>query len=169
MTRRWMMLVLVLGFGAAGASAARAADCATICDRNCTGPAMSSSEQSACAAQVQQCQQDCLKREGNAGPRVYGAFAYGPSRRAWAYSYGNDSADSAGKAALAGCQKNASDCTVVYNFSNTCAALAADEKKVVWAGANATQRGQAENLALTDCRRQYGNGCRVTVSACSLP
>ena len=99
----------------------------------------------------------------------YGALAYGARSTAWGFSYGQDSAAAADRVALEKCKPNGDDCKVVYNFSNTCAALAAVEDKGVFATAYAPSRGAAENAAMSACTRQYGEGCTLQVWACSLP
>jgi hypothetical protein len=160
MRHRWMILVPVLGLAGAGTSAPARADCVDSC--SAYRPGMYDWE-----LKKQTCISECI---GKQRPKTsYGALAYGAGSTAWGFSYGQDSAAAAGRVALAKCKPNGDDCKLVYDFSNTCAALAAVESKGVFAAAHAPSKGRAEDAAMADCVRQYGDDCVLEVSTCSLP
>lgn len=102
----------------------------------------------------QQCVTECIEKQQSR--TTYGALAYGAQSTAWGFSYNQDNAAAAARVALENCKPNGDDCKVVYDFYNTCAALAAVEDKGVFATAYAPSRSRAEGAAMADCARQYG-------------
>jgi len=93
-----------------------------------------------------------------------GAIAFSQSTGASGWSKNHNSKNSASNAALSYC--NASDCRVVYNFTNSCAALAAGDGGgygVDWD----VKKGRAERKALRACENYGNTGCHVTISVCS--
>jgi serine/threonine-protein kinase len=92
-----------------------------------------------------------------------GAIAFSQSTGASGWSKNYDTKNQASNAALSYC--NASDCKVVYTFTNACAALAAGPDGgygVDWD----LKKGRAERKALRACEN-YSSGCQIVVSACS--
>ena len=166
MRHRWMIVVPVFGFALVGTAPLEPvrADCISNCSsfyNPLTNP-----------NNWQSLRNDCVLRcppQRSKTTTAYGALAYGTESTAWGFSYNQDSADAAARVALEGCKPNGDDCKVVYHFYNTCAALAAVEDKGVFATAYAATRGKAEGAAMADCARQYGDGCVMEVSTCSLP
>jgi len=157
-----MILVPVLGLAVAGtaAPAPARADCLDGC--SIYTPNVYSDWYSR--------KESCLLQCAFKPPKIsYGALAYGAHSTAWGFSYGQDNAAAADRVALEKCKPNGDDCKVVYDFSNTCAALAALESKGLFATAYAPSRGAAESAAMAACTRQYGDGCDIEVSACSFP
>jgi hypothetical protein len=164
MKHRLMIVVPVLGLGGMASLAPAQADCIS----NCSSFFNSLSN----PGNWQQLRNDCMGRCPREEPKrttAYGALAYGTESTAWGFSYGKDSADAAARVALEKCKPNGDDCKVVYNFSNTCAALAAVEDKGVFATAYAASKRGAEKAAMAACMRQNGDGCVMEVSTCSLP
>jgi Domain of unknown function (DUF4189) len=158
---RWMIFVPVFAVAWTAALAPARADCVSQCSM-ITPQVWPNDWESR--------KMSCLQSCGNQPARIsYGALAYGVQSTAWGYSYGKGSVAEAAREALSGCKPNGDDCKVVYDFHNTCAALAAVESKGVFASAYAPSKAGAEAAAMADCKRQYGNDCAVEVSACSLP
>lgn len=93
-----------------------------------------------------------------------GAIAFSQTTGASGWSKNFDSKRAASNAALDYC--NASDCKVVYNFTNSCAALAAGPDGgygVDWD----VKQNRAERKALRACQNYSSGGCQIVVSACS--
>ena len=93
-----------------------------------------------------------------------GAIAFSQTTGASGWSKNFDSKNAASNAALGYC--NADDCKVVYNFTNSCAALAAGTDGgygVDWD----VKLKRAERKALKACQNYSGGGCQIVVSACS--
>jgi Domain of unknown function (DUF4189) len=164
MGHRWMILVPVFGFAVALMPAPARADCMSSCSSSYTPNVFPNDWYS----RLTSCQQSCALHPQPAST-AYGALAYGKDSTAWGFSYGQSSAAVAAKVALDQCKPNGDDCRVVYNFSNTCAALAAVEEKGVYAAAHAASRRGAEQAAIAACTRDNGDGCVMEVSTCSLP
>lgn len=95
----------------------------------------------------------------------YGAIAFSQSTGASGWSKNYDNKRSASRAALGYCADSANDCKVVYNFTNSCAALAAGPDGGYGTDWDVKQR-RAEKKAIAACN-QYSSGCRIVVSACS--
>ena len=93
-----------------------------------------------------------------------GAIAFSQRTGASGWSKNFDSKRAASNAALDYC--NAEDCRVVYNFTNSCAALAAGDGGgygVDWD----IKKGRAERKALRACENYGNTGCHIIISACS--
>jgi hypothetical protein len=163
MRYRGLIIVTVVGFAGMAPLAPAQADCISNCD-TFNSPLTNPNWQTSRAT----CKEAC-PREPSKMTTAYGALAYGIDSTAWGFSYRQSSAAAADRVALSGCKPNGDDCKVVYHFSNTCAALAAVEDEGVFATANASSKGKAEQAALAACARQNGDGCVVEVSTCSLP
>jgi hypothetical protein len=159
-----MILVPVLGLAVAGTGvvAPARADCVSSCSMYAPGTYDWELKKQTCISA-------CISKQGSGSRTAYGALAYGAQSTAWGFSYRQDSAAAAAKVALDKCKPNGDDCKVVYDFSNTCAALAAVEDKGVFAAAYAASKGRAEQAAMAECARQHGDGCVMEVSTCSLP
>jgi hypothetical protein len=168
MKPRWTIIVLALSLAVAGTAplaSARAADCYTICQQNCSSPGLATYDQNFCRAREQRCQQQCNARSAPHG--TYGAIAYGAGSIAFGYAFDKDSADDAKKTALANCRQHGIDCKIVTNFSKACAAVAAVESKGVFTVAQSSSSGEAEKDAMSACSRRYGGGCEIEVWTCS--
>jgi|SRR5579872_3235496 len=166
MRHRWLIVVPVLGFAGIASPAPAQADCMSSCSSTYTSNVYGDSANS----RLGDCQLRCaLQPQQPKRITAYGALAYGTDSTAWGFAYGQSSAAAASRIALNGCKPNGDDCKVVYNFSNTCAALAAVEDKGVFATANASSKRGAEQASMAACTRQYGDGCVLEVSTCSLP
>lgn len=93
-----------------------------------------------------------------------GAIAFSQTTGASGWSKNYDSKNAASNAALSYC--NADDCKVVYNFTNSCAALAAGTDGgygVDWD----VKINRAERKALKACANYSSGGCQIVLSACS--
>lgn len=93
-----------------------------------------------------------------------GAIAFSQTTGASGWSKNFDSKRAASDAALDYC--NASDCKVVYNFTNSCAALAAGPDGGYGVDWDVKLR-RAERKALRACANYSSGGCQIVVSACS--
>jgi hypothetical protein len=156
-------LVLAIVIAALAPLGIARADCVDECERaygGCGGP-----EQNACLQRLQQCyHQQCDRQQVS-----YGAIAYGANSTAYGYSFDERSAREADSKALANCKPNGDDCKVVTSFSNSCAAVAAIEKKNVFStGSGGSEQG-AKDSALKACERDHGKGCEIEVWTCSKP
>jgi serine/threonine-protein kinase len=95
----------------------------------------------------------------------YGAIAY--SLRTGHYGYADNAATRAGaeRRALDLCERR--DCKIEVWFLNSCGALATSENGQYFGWAHDTSLREAKEIAVRNCRREGGRGCRVLVSACS--
>jgi hypothetical protein len=146
----------LLWFAAAWPAAADCvSDCqaATYCDSEMDASGECSEKLNACY------QAECSR------PR-YGALAY--DDESGAYGWSNEFQDGAGaeRKAMAGCQENGSACKIVYDFWNSCAALAADRKHRYSIG-RADTREAAQDQAIATCQQSTGATCDIEVWACS--
>jgi serine/threonine-protein kinase len=95
----------------------------------------------------------------------YGAIAY--SLRTGHYGY-TDNAGTRGGAerrAVELCERR--DCRVEVWFRNSCGALATSESGQKYGWAQNTSLREAKEIAIRNCRRDGGRGCRVLISACT--
>src|SRR5690348_15127457 len=113
-----------------------------------------------CSDRLNACYQSECSR-----PR-YGALAYDAESGAYGWSNEFGDGESAERKALASCQENGTACKIVYNFWNSCAALAADASHRYSVGRADTQQ-EAEDQAVATCQQETGAACDVTVWACS--
>lgn len=106
-----------------------------------------------------------LSAPASAFAGYYGAIAFSQSTGASGWSKNYDDKRGASRAALGYCRESADDCKVVYNFTNSCAALAAGPDGGYGNAWDVKQR-RAEKKAIAACN-QYSSGCRIVVTACS--
>ncbi len=112
----------------------------------------------------------CYQLECNRPSESFGAIAYGASSRAYGYSYDSPNADAAATIALNNCRKHGGDCEVVLSFSNSCGAVAAVGSGSSYAVGQGATRGQAEYVAVDNCRKDGGgDDCQVQVWSCAVP
>jgi predicted secreted Zn-dependent protease len=98
----------------------------------------------------------------------FGAIAYGPGGRVSSWDYGAETPGEADREALSSCAKMASDCRIVVDFSNGCAALALGRESQ-FGVARAGSRDQAVAGALAACQRGSGGECKIAASPCVPP
>jgi len=97
----------------------------------------------------------------------FGSFAYNESNGAWGKSYNYSSQGDADRRALAECAQRGSGCKIVQRFVDECAAYARSaDGGSGWS--TAWTKRAAENSAMRYCK-QYGSGCVITASVCTLP
>lgn len=101
---------------------------------------------------------------GEAAADNYGAIAYSPSTKVYAWSYDYPSRGAAESEALSKCRKQASDCIVPLWFRDSCGALAIGSGG--YGTAWATERSNAERQALVVCRR-HSKDCAVKRWVCT--
>lgn len=96
----------------------------------------------------------------------YGAIAYGRRSLAWGYSEQWGSRAKAEGVALQNCGQIGGDCQVVVWYDHRCGAVAADDRRAVFAtlGDSPTQ---AAARAQSACRRDGGINCEVKAAECS--
>lgn len=145
---------------AAGVGPARA-DCVSECEAAtyCDSEMHSSGE---CARKLNDCYiTSCSK------PRVsYGAIAYDAETGAVGWSYDFDDAPAAERKALAGCGEHGGNCKVVYDFWNSCAALAATDDGRYSVGRADTQ-DDAKVDAMAACEQNGSGTCAIQAWSCT--
>jgi len=135
------------------------ADCVSDCDAAtyCDSEMHASGE---CADKLGACyQREC-------GRVRYGAIAYDAESGAYGWSNELYDAPAAEARALANCREHSEACKIVYDFWNSCAALAADADHRYAIG-RADTRQQAEAEAIAACRQETGTSCDVEVWSCT--
>ena len=114
---------------------------------------------------VQNCSMGCKKDDTQ--PRPYGAIAYGTDHAAEGISWNKGSQAEADRTALGVCSQHGKNCTVVYRFQNTCAALALATGSQHYEANTGGTAKDAEANATAACQRSWGR-CETNLSACSL-
>ncbi len=93
----------------------------------------------------------------------WGAVAYSENG-AWAYAYNFPTRAIAGQQAQANCK---GQCTHILTFHNSCGAYATGPRGNFYYGwGNAPTRGEAEAIALAECRAR-GPACGIRVWSCT--
>jgi len=146
-------LGLVMAAGMANADCVSACQAATYCDSE-----MNASGE--CGRRLN----DCYLNECNKA--LYGALAYDAKTRAHGWSYDFDNAAAAEQKAMSGCSEKSDRCKIVYDFWNSCAALAAAADDSYWIEHGNTQ-DDAEGRALASCTQNGGKSCEIQVWSCS--
>jgi len=104
---------------------------------------------------------------GSSAPAYsFGAIAYGPTSRAWGYSYHWGSRGKAESVAMQNCAKHGNDCEVMVWFDRRCGAVSAGEGTAAYWGIGRDD-AQARAAAQKKCADDGGKGCAVQVSQCS--
>lgn len=163
MTHRW---VTFLAVGVASGVSAQPARTAETCYDYCTAGCPAGEGRSEC---TDNCSVRCspggdIEETHPWNPNYYGAIAYDAANVAYGWSYGMGDEREAEMRALSGCRENGDACKVVVTFVNSCAAVAADEKKRFTTGQGRTQK-EAQAAAMAAC----GGDCEIKVWSCSLP
>ena len=94
----------------------------------------------------------------------YGALAYSKADGAWGWWADSTTQAAASQNALAKCQEHGSDCEVVLEFWNTCAAFATGQGG--WGWAHGPDENAVQQSAIGYCS-EHGTGCAVKVWACT--
>jgi hypothetical protein len=135
------------------------ADCVSACQAAtyCDSEMHASGE---CASKLNDCYiSQCSKPS-------YGALAYDAQSGASGYSFDFDDQGSAEAKALEGCREDGSDCKVVYDFWNSCAALAtASDRR--YAVGRADSQVAAQNQAVATCQQETGASCEIQAWSCA--
>ena len=111
------------------------------------------------------CGGKCEKQFPNL-PTPYGAIAFS-ARGAEGISWNKGNWAAAGQSAIASCGRYGSNCKVVYQFQDTCAALAVAKGAQHFESATGNTRKQAEANATAVCQQHWGT-CLSDLSACSF-
>jgi len=117
-----------------------------------------------CSLAQSDCEVWCSRLEG-AG-ESWGAIAFSPSTGAWGDSARYGSRAVAELRALAGCAKQARDCTVAVWFTHQCGAVASG-KAGIWAGGLGRTQPAASSDAIADCLKRGGKTCETQHTVCS--
>lgn len=135
-----------------------AADCVSACKASvyCDSDMNASGE---CGRRLNDCYINQCSR------KTYGSIAYGAESGSYGWSHDFDDAQSAENEALRSCRTTGTDCQVVVDFWNTCAAVAAGGRTVEYGLGES--RGEAEDGALTACRDSGGAQCAIRAWACT--
>ncbi len=134
------------------------ADCVTACQAStyCDSEMNASGE---CGRRLNDCYiNECSKK-------LYGALAYDAETRDYGWSADFENQSDAEQKALSSCSAN-SNCKIVYDFWNSCAALAAasDGRYAIEGGDN---EDIAQRSALAACEQSGGQGCEIQVWGCT--
>ncbi len=156
--QRLAVTILSTGLALFAAAGLAKADCVSACQAStyCDSEMNASGE---CGRRLN----DCYINECN--KKTYGAIAYGRESGAYGYSYDFDDPQSAEKEAMSTCSASGDDCQVVFDFWNTCAAIAADGDIVAF-GLDANQ-DTAQDQALAACEKDGGSQCEVKAWSCN--
>ena len=114
---------------------------------------------------VDNCNRAYCSKPNNAQPHPYGSIAFGLGG-AQGISWGKATQPEADRAALASCNQVRRNCTVVFQFRNTCAALAVAKGAQHYKTATADTDKKAEAVATKQCQASWGT-CISDMSACS--
>jgi hypothetical protein len=159
MLKAKQIAMVVLVWLAAGLGPARA-DCVSECQSAtyCDSEMNASGE---CSQRLNDCYIDRCNQT------LYGALAYDTGTGAVGWSY--DFADQAGaeQKALSGCSAHGNSCKVVYDFWNSCAALAVADDGSYAVGRGETE-DQANDEAIIACS-ETGQNCSVQAWSCTGP
>ena len=162
MNFRW---IAFLTLGLAPAFLAQNAPAADNCYEYCTDGCPAGEGRSAC---TDSCATRCSPggdldetHPWYTGP-LYGAIAYDADDVAYGWAYGKTDERDAKLLALSGCREHGNSCKIVVQFSDSCAAVAANEKKRFKTGLGAT-RDEAQANAMSAC----GGDCEIKVWSCS--
>ena len=159
--RRFLFPALSIFLGVAAQSAPAAETCYDYCTDGCpAGDGRS------------ECTENCASRCSPGGDLdethpwytgpLYGASAYDADNVAYGWSYGKTDERDAKLLALSGCHEHGTSCKIVVQFSDSCAAVAANEKKRFKTGQGAS-RDEAQAKAMAAC----GGDCEIKVWSCS--
>ena len=150
--------VLFAGLGLVLAGAAAKADCVSACQAStyCDSEMNASGE---CGRRLN----DCYINECN--KTLYGALAYDAENGDYGWSADFDNQAAAEQKALSGCNAS-SNCKIVYDFWNSCAALAAgsDGRYSIEGG---DKQDIAQRSALATCEKDGGQDCKIQVWGCT--
>jgi len=151
--------VLFAGLGLAAAAATAKADCVSACQAStyCDSEMNASGE---CGRRLNDCYINACNKT------LYGAIAYGTESGAYGYSYDFADEQSAENEAMRSCSANGNDCKVVYQFWNSCAALAAASDGS-YSIENADNEDAAQRRALAACEQKGGESCEIKVWSCT--
>jgi hypothetical protein len=155
---RVSITILLAGLGFILAAGAAEADCVSACQAStyCDSDMNASGE---CGWRLN----DCYINQCNR--KLYGALAYDADNRDFGWSADFDNQADAERKALSGCSPS-SNCKVVYDFWNSCAALAAAGNGD-YAIEGGDDRQGAESRALAACRADGSEGCEIQVWGCT--
>jgi hypothetical protein len=151
--------VILASLGLLAVAGTAKADCVSACQAStyCDSEMNASGE---CGRRLN----DCYLNECN--KTLYGALAYDPESRAIGWSYDFENAADAERKAMSGCSEKGSNCKIVYDFWNSCAALAAAADGG-YSIDHANSREDAESRALTSCTQDGGKSCEIQAWSCS--
>jgi hypothetical protein len=151
--------VLFAGLGLAAAAETAQADCVSACQAstNCDSEMNASGE---CGRRLN----DCYINECN--KTLYGSLAYDADSGAvgWSYDFANQG--DAERKAMSGCSEKSNNCKVVYDFWNSCAALAAAADGS-YSIEGADNEDGAQSRALASCKQNGGESCEIMVWGCT--
>jgi Domain of unknown function (DUF4189) len=132
------------------AAPARAQNCSTVCSNYIQGE---------CSEHTTTC--------NYAPPKPnFGAIAYGPTSKAWGYSFGWGSQTEAQSAAMKQCGARAKDCEVAVWYQRDCGAVVSDTgTDYYWGVGDGTPA--AVTQAQQACKKGGGKTCHPEVAECS--
>jgi len=108
------------------------------------------------------CMRPCLAEEK---PKPFGAIAFG-TRGAEGIAWGKEKQEEADRDAIATCNKYGTNCSVVFRYQYTCAALAVTPDQQHCESATGYSEKNAQDNAVRVCQKTWGK-CLTNMSACS--
>jgi hypothetical protein len=141
----------------AAAGAARS-DCVSSCQAStdCDSEMNASGE---CSRRLNDCYSNACNKV------LYGALAYDSEGGAVGWSYDFPDAPGAEQKALSSCREHGTACKIVYDFWNSCAALAVADDGSYAVGRGETE-DEADNEAIIACG-QDGLNCAIEAWSCT--
>ncbi len=115
---------------------------------------------------VDNCNRAYCSSSGNSQPHPYGSIAFSFVTAGEGISWGKATQAEADRAALASCTKVHPNCKIVFQYKNTCAALAVAKGAEHVLAATADTEKKAADDATRQCRLKWGV-CLADLSACS--
>jgi serine/threonine-protein kinase len=152
--------IAVLGIAMIAPLASARADCVSDCEAAtyCDSEMHASGE---CAEKLNACYlSECSKPK-----TLYGAIAYDSESGSVGYSYDFPDVPRAEEKALAACKATGTDCRVMVDFWNTCAAIATAGQTAAYGLGKSQQLAESEAIAA--CTKDGGSGCVVQAWSCT--
>ncbi len=130
-------------------------------------PGCNNSSTISCSGQNDHQRELCeIRCRGQSADAAWGSIAYSTKEKVYGFTYGKSDKATADKQAVQFCVKQGgTKCFTAASFNNTCGAIAASGDLVAW-GAD-PNRYNAEQRAISECRRLGGKMCEVRSSLCS--
>jgi hypothetical protein len=163
MRHRWVHVLAISIFVSISltGSLARAQSCYEKCQNSCKD--MRGIVNQGC---VDNCNRAYCSGSNNAQSHPYGSIAFALGTGFEGISWGKATQAEADRSALATCSQYGKNCKIVYQYHDTCAALAVSKAAQHFAAAIAETDKKAEAASVKQCQDSWGV-CKSNLSACS--